>query len=409
MPPKSIPRIRSHPWTWIVGGVAALVVASVVISGIAARSTGNAKLRAWTDAQAIQTVAIVRPDSRRRAPTLDLPGRLEAYSRAPIYARVSGYIKSWNVDIGMAVKAGQVLAEIEAPDLDQQLLQAQADLANAEANAEMADRTLRRRQLLLSGNVVSQQEVEDRTSDSISKKASVRSARANADRLGALAAFKNIVAPFDGVVTARDTDIGALINGGGSTGIALFVISRVEKLRAYVNVPQNFVRAIKNGAAAKISVPEQPGRVFPAIMEASAQAVDVSTGTTRMQLTVDNKDGALMPGAYANVRIELDNTDGLYIPSNAVIFDQNGLRVATVGMDGRVVFKQIAIARDLGKEIEVASGLTVDDRVIVNPPDGVEAGDEVHVLGPGGSAPPVASETNRKDRRSQAVTEELPD
>jgi RND family efflux transporter MFP subunit len=400
LPPDSTAPVVSRRGLRLAGLAAALLAATVVISGITIRSTGNAKLREWTDAQAVQTVAVVQPDSRRRIPTLDLPGRLEAYSRAPIYARVSGYLKTWKVDIGAKVKAGELLAEIEAPDLDQQLLQAQADLANAESNAEMADRTLKRRQTLLSSNIVSKQEVEDRTSDLASKQAIMRSMRANADRLQAMAAFKSIVAPFDGVITARDTDLGALINGGGGAGAALFVVSSVDKLRVYVNVPQSYVRAIRNGAAAKISVPEQPGRFFPAVVEASSQAVDVATGTTRMQLAVDNKDGELMPGAYANVKIDLDNTDGLHIPASALIFDQNGLRVATVGTNGRVALKQIAIARDLGNEIEVASGLKADDRVIISPPDGIEHGDEVRIAGPGGSAAPIASETERKDRRS---------
>jgi RND family efflux transporter MFP subunit len=301
----------------------------------------------------------------------------------------------------MAVKAGQLLAEIEAPDLDQQLLQAQADLANAESNAEMADRTLKRRQALLSANIVSRQEVEDRASDLASKQAIVRSTRANADRLQAMAAFKNIIAPFDGVITARETDLGALINGGGGTGLALFTVSSVDKLRLYVNVPQNYVRAIKSGASAKISVPEQPGRVFLGVVESSAQAVDVATGTTRMQLAVDNRNGDLMPGAYANVKMDLDGTNGLHIPTSALIFDQSGIRVATVEANGRVVFKQIAISRDLGSEVEIASGLRADDRIIVNPPDGIEPGDEVRVAGPPGSAPPIASEKiERKDRRS---------
>jgi membrane fusion protein, multidrug efflux system len=399
MPPDSPAPVVSRRGMRIVGVAAALLATTVVISGIAVRATGNAKLREWTDTQAIPTVSVVQPDSRRRIATLDLPGRLEAYSRAPIYARVSGYLKSWNVDIGTKVKAGDLLAEIEAPDLDQQLLQAQADLANAESNAEMSERTLKRRQALLNSNIVSRQEVEDRTSDLASKQAIARSMRANADRLQAMTAFKNIVAPFDGVITARDTDLGALINAGGGAGTALFVVSNMEKLRAYVSVPQNYVRAIRSGASARISVPEQPGRFFPAVVEASSQAVDVATGTTRMQLAVDNKDGELMPGAYANVKIDLDTTEGLHIPASALIFDQNGLRVATVGADGRIAFKQITIARDLGNEIEVASGLTADDRVVTSPPDGIETGDEVRVAGPGGGAPPVASGT-RKDRRS---------
>src|SRR5262245_33317045 len=266
MSPDSPAPVVSRRGMRIAGTAAALLACTVVVSGLAVRTTGNAKLREWTDAQAVQTVSVVQPDARRRISTLDLPGRLEAYSRAPIYARVSGYLKSWKVDIGTKVKTGELLAEIEAPDLDQQLLQAQADLANAESNAEMAERTLKRRQALLNSNIVSRQEVEDRASDLASKQAVVRSMRANADRLQAMTAFKNIVAPFDGVITARDTDLGALINAGGGAGAALFVVSNMEKLRVFVSVPQSYVRAIKSGASAKISVPEQPGRFFPAVV-----------------------------------------------------------------------------------------------------------------------------------------------
>ena len=375
-------------------GVVALIGAGLIVAtGIRAREESNAKLKDWTDNQAIPTVAVALPNARALNPTIDLPGRLEAYYRAPIFARVSGYLKSWSADIGARVKAGQVIAEIEAPDLDQQLLQARADLASQQASAKLSEATLTRRKSLLASNFVSMQEIDERTADLSNKKAAVNSGQANVERLEALAGYKKITAPFDGVVTARDTDVGALINAGGGTGPAMFVISDISKLRVYVNVPQNYVPAIRIGAKASITLPEYPNRTFPATVEASSQAVDVSSGTTRMQLALDNSGGELMPGGYANVRLTLQrDTVPLHIPASALIFNQNGLRVATVGSDDKVLFKTVTIARDLGKEIEIASGLAPDDRIIVAPPDGVADGDQVRVVGAKSAKPTTASE-----------------
>ena len=360
-------------------GVAAILV---VVTGIRAREDTNARLRQWTDDQAVPTVAVVLPDARALRPTIDLPGRLEAYYRAPIFARVNGYLKSWSADIGAHVKAGQVIAEIEAPDLDQQLLQARADLASQEASAKLSEATLARRRTLLASNFVSMQEIDERTADLSNKKAAVNASQANVERLEALAGYKKITAPFDGVVTARDTDVGALINAGGGSGPPMFVISDISKLRVYVNVPQNYVPQIRIGAKAVISVPEYPNRTFPATVEASSQSVDVNSGTTRMQLVLDNTGGELMPGGYASVRLSLQrDKEPLHIPASALIFNQNGLRVATVGPDDRVLFKTVTIARDLGRDIELSSGLATNDRVIVAPPDGIADGDEVRIAG----------------------------
>jgi membrane fusion protein, multidrug efflux system len=363
----------------VVAGIAAVLL---VVTGIRAREDTSAKLREWTDNQAVPTVAVVLPDARVLNATIDLPGRLEAYYRAPILARVSGYLKGWSVDIGAKVKAGQVIAEIEAPDLDQQLLQARADLASQEASAKLSEATLTRRKTLIASNFVSMQEIDERSADLSNKKAAVNSGQANVERLEALAGYKKITAPFDGVVTARDTDVGALINAGGGSGPAMFVISDISKLRVYVNVPQSYVPAIRIGAKAVMSMPEYPNRTFDATVEASSQSVDVSSGTTRMQLALDNSKGELMPGGYANVRLSLQR-DGvpLHIPASALIFNQNGLRVATVGLDDKVLFKTVTIARDLGKEIELGSGISAEDRVIVAPPDGIADGDQVRVAG----------------------------
>jgi RND family efflux transporter MFP subunit len=366
----------------IFGLVAGIVAVMVVVTGIKAREDSSAKLRDWTNDQAIPTVAVVLPDAKVLNATIDLPGRLEAYYRAPIFARVSGYLKGWSADIGARVKAGQVIAEIEAPDLDQQLLQARADLASQEASARLSEATLNRRKTLIASNFVSMQEIDERSADLSNKKAAVNSSQANVERLEALAGYKKITVPFDGVVTARDTDVGALINAGGGSGPAMFVISDIKKLRVYVNVPQNYVPEIKIGAKAVITMPEYPTRTFAATVEASSQSVDVASGTTRMQLALDNAGGELMPGGYANVRMSLQrDTVPLHIPASALIFNQSGLRVATVGSDDKVLFKAVTIARDLGRDIELASGISADDRVIVAPPDGIADGDQVRVAG----------------------------
>ncbi|MGD0185855.1 MAG: efflux RND transporter periplasmic adaptor subunit [Roseiarcus sp.] len=362
------------------GIVASVGVVVLVVTGIGARDESSARLQEWTEAQAIPTVAIIALNAKPGVASLKLPGRLEANLRAPIYARVSGYVKDWKVEIGASVKAGQTLAEIEAPDLDQQLLQARADLTSAQASAKLSEVTLGRGRSLLASNAVSQQEVDQRAADLANKQAAVHSSEANVERLQVLAAYKNVAAPFDGVVTERNTDVGALISAGSSAGLAMFVISDVHKLRVSINVPQNYAPAIRIGDKATVTVPEYPGRAFPAVVEASARSVDIGSGTTHMQLTVDNAGGELMPGGYANVLADLAGDAGSFrIPVSALIFDQAGLRIATVDPNDRVLFKTVTIARDLGSEIEIGAGLQADDRVIAAPPDGIADGDQVRI------------------------------
>jgi membrane fusion protein, multidrug efflux system len=380
MPRDTLPPSLNLRKLRLAGLLAAAVAVVLVATGILTRERSSARLRDWTEAQAIPTVAVVAPSARPLSPYLNLPGRLEAYSRAPIYARVSGYLKDWKVDIGVRVKAGQLLAEIDAPDLDQQLMQARADLLNAQSSARLSEATLKRRQSLADSRIISQQDLDERIADLASKQAAVKSNQANVDRLEALAGYKNVLAPFDGMITARETDLGALINAGSSSAPPMFVVSDTSKLRVYVNVPQSFVPAIRVGSKAMISVPEYADRSFPASIEFSSQAVDGQSGTTRMQLIVGNDEGQLMAGAYANVRIDLSrDMQTLHIPASALLFDQDGLRVATVGAGEKVVLKGIKIARDLGRELEIASGLGADDRVIVSPPDGLVDGTPVRV------------------------------
>ncbi|MES1989019.1 MAG: efflux RND transporter periplasmic adaptor subunit [Pseudomonadota bacterium] len=380
----------SHHTLRISGIVAVIVAVVIVVTGVTTRANNNTNLKAWTDKQAVPTVSVGLPGGAGGGSSLDLPGRFEAYARAPIYARVSGYLKSWNADIGTKVKTGQLLGEIETPDLDQQLLQARADLASTQANVGLAATTAKRWQEMLVTDSVSKQEVDDKTGDYASKQAMVKASQANVDRLLALKGFAHIVSPFNGTVTARNTDTGALINAGGGAGPALFEISDTRKLRLYVNVPQNYVTSIKSGTKAKITVPEHQDKTYTATVESTSGSIDVASGTTLVQLAVDNAAGELLPGGFANVSLDLPiNKTVLSVPASALIFDQSGLRVATVGADNKVTVKKITIARDLGKTIELHSGIEATDRVVENPPDGIADGDQVN----------VADNSNKSDKK----------
>jgi RND family efflux transporter MFP subunit len=359
----------------LVGSAFALLAITVVAYGLGTRRAQNASLRDVTEAQAVPVVALVTPASASNNAALDLPGRLEAFIQAPIYARVPGYLKSWKHDIGAKVKAGDVLAEIATPDLDQQLVQARADLSVAQANAKLAQIGAERWQSLASTDAVAKQDVDQRTFTWNANIAQVKAAQANVDRLVAEEGFKRLVAPFDGIVTARATDIGALINVGAAGGAQLFVVSETGKLRVYVNVPQNYVPSVPPGTKATISVPEHPGKFYSGTVDASSQAVNPSSGTTLMQLIVDNGAGEMMPGDYASIHLQMAAVAHvLSVPSSALIFDAKGLSVATVGVDNRVLLKPVSIERDLGTIIELASGLSASDRVIEIPPDGIGNG-----------------------------------
>jgi RND family efflux transporter MFP subunit len=380
--PSSV-KTKSRRGLAVAGLAGCLILGAVVANGVWSRNVSQAKLKEATDVEAVPTVAVLSPTLSANKSYLDLPGRLEAYTRAPIYARVSGFLKTWYVDLGAQVKAGQLLAEIEAPDLDQQLMQAKAALASAEAAEQLALVTAQRWQTLGSSQVMARQSVDEKTGDLTVKQAQTKAAKANVDRLAVLADFKRVTAPFDGIVTARNTDVGALINADSSAGLALFVISDIKRLRVTLSVPQNYVPAVKLNSKVQITVPEYPGKIYTAEVEASARAVDAQTGTTRMQLIVDNSSGELMPGAFANTRIELpQNMQALSIPAGTLIFDQEGLHVATVDANSKVVLKPITIARDLGQVVEIGSGLTPADRVIESPPDGLADGDSVRVVAP---------------------------
>jgi RND family efflux transporter MFP subunit len=369
-PSRSVPRKF-----FMVGGGFALLAVAVVAYGLGTRQAQNARLQDATEAQAAPVVALVTPTSASNNSGLDLPGRLEAYIQAPIYARVPGYLKSWKHDIGAKVKAGEVLAEIDTPDLDQQLAQARASLSVAQANAKLAQISAERWQSLANTDAVAKQDVDTRTFTWNANIAQVKAAQANVDQLVAEESFKRLIVPFDGIVTARATDIGALINVGAAGGAQLFVVSETGKLRAFVNVPQNYAPSVPPGTKATISVPEHPGKTYSGTVEASSQAVTPSTGTTLMQIIVDNAGGEMMPGDYAGIHLQMAAAAHvLSVPASALIFDAKGLSVATVEADNRVLMKPVSIARDLGTVIELASGISTNDRVIQNPPDGIGSG-----------------------------------
>jgi RND family efflux transporter MFP subunit len=366
----------------LIGSGFALLAIAVVAYGLGTRQAQNSRLHDVTEAQAVPVVALVTPANVSNNAALDLPGRLEAFIQAPIYARVPGYLKTWKYDIGAKVKAGDVLAEIATPDLDQQLMQARAALSVAQANAKLAQIGAERWQSLANTDAVAKQDVDTRTFTWNANIAQVKAAQANVDQLVAEEGFKRLVAPFDGIITVRATDIGALINVGAAGGAQLFVVSETGKLRVFVNVPQNYVPSVPPGTKATISVPEHPGKTYSGTVEASSQSVNPSSGTTLMQLIVDNAAGEMMPGDYASIHLQLATVAHvLSVPSSALIFDAKGLTIATVGADNRVLLKPVSIERDLGTIIELASGLSPSDRVIEIPPDGIANGAVVRLAG----------------------------
>jgi RND family efflux transporter MFP subunit len=361
-------------------GVAALCVAAGLVAfGVISRVYANQTVDHWTGERAIPTVKVI--GLRGEGPgSLVLPGDIQAFNAAPIHARVPGYLKAWYDDIGAPVKAGQVLAIIDTPDLDQQLLQAKADLQTAVANQHLADITAKRWAGLLAQDAASHQDADNKNGDLEAKTALVASARANVDRLLALESFKQITAPFDGVVTTRSTDIGALIAVGGPTDTPLFTVSDERKLRIYVQVPQSYTANIKPGMVATFTVPEYPGRTFTATLDTTATAIAPQTGSLLVQFQIDNADRTLKPGDYAQVHFDLPATaEAIQAPPSALMFRDSGMAVAVVGGDGRVVIKPVTLGRDFGGTVEIATGLGPNERVIDNPPDSLRAGDQVHI------------------------------
>jgi RND family efflux transporter MFP subunit len=371
----------------VIGTIALAVAAAVVIGGLATRHSQAEQLKEAAAERAVPTVSLVSPKDVAAAP-MELPARIEAWSRAPIYARVSGYLQRWNVDIGAKVHAGQVLAVIETPDLDQDLRQAQAQLAVARSNLALAESTAKRWQSLVGQQAVSKQEADEKQGDFISKQSTVQALQASVERQQALKRYTQLAAPFDGVVTARNTDVGALVNAGsgGAAGSELFVVSDLRRLRVYVQVPQRQVAQIRPGSTARVSVPERPGSSYPAKVESLAQAISAGSGTMLVQLAVENPNGHLLPGAFATVQFDQAAMAGdaaggapVAIPPGALISGRDGTRVAVLDAGNRVRIRKVTIARDLGNVIQLGEGVTKADRIIDSPPDGLADGDQVRV------------------------------
>jgi RND family efflux transporter MFP subunit len=345
------------------------------------RLRARAELGKETLLMAVPSVSVVHPRRALADQDVVLPANIQAYTDAPIYARTNGYLKHWYVDIGAHVAQGQLLAEIDTPEIDQQLQQARADLATAEANAHLAEITALRYRGLLKTDSVSTQDADNATGDFEAKRAMLQSARANVQRLENLHSFKRIYAPFDGVITARNTDIGALIDSGSSGGTTreLFHIASASKLRVYVNVPQVYSQAAKPGLSAELTLAEFPGRRFPGKLVRTAEAIDTASRTLLAQINVDNPSGELLAGAFAQVHLKLPaKADSYLLPVNTLVFRSEGMRVAMV-KEGRSVLVPVVLGRDFGTDVEVLAGLAASDDVIENPPDSLADGQEVAI------------------------------
>jgi RND family efflux transporter MFP subunit len=388
---------------WV--GLAAVVVALLAaVAGILGRQRQEAEVKQWTDRQAVPTVAAITPARGVAGAQTVLPGDVEAWYEAPLYARVSGYLKNWYFDYGAHVKKGDLLAEIDAPDLDAQYAAAQAALVSAKAlvNVRQAEKsfaeTTYERWRDSPKGVVSLQEQESKRADYgtavanlNAALANVNTAQGNVDRLAALESFKRITVPFDGVVTARETDIGALINAGsgvgGGSGPELFRVADVHEMRVFVQVPQQMSAGIRSGLNATLYLPQYPEKTFKAVVATTSEAIRTASRTMVVELHAENPDGLLPPGAYAEVHFELPgNPNMVRIPTSALLFREHGLEVALIGPDNKITLRPVTLGRNLGTEVEVLKGLTPSDHIVNSPPDSLAAGDVVRLAGEPGKA-----------------------
>jgi RND family efflux transporter MFP subunit len=370
-------KIRRYAW------IALIVAIGLGVWGEVSRVLARAELAKDNAEAAIPTVATITAEPSSTGEELVLPGSVQAFIEAPIYARTNGYLKSWNTDIGTAVTKGQLLAQIETPEVDQQLTQALADLATARANESLSNSTNVRWQGLLATQSVSKQDADEKSGDAQAKKAAADSAAANVARLHDLESFKRVLAPFTGVITARNTDIGALINAGQSAGTELFRIADTTRLRIYVRVPEAFAAATKPGLEAELRFSEHPNRTFSAKTVRTSNALDPTLRTLQVELQLDNAQGDIFPGAYAEVHFKLPASAAtLRLPANTVLFRSAGLQVATLDGQQHVKLKSIVQGRDFGSSIEVLSGLAPHETVVVNPPDSITDGALVRIAVP---------------------------
>ena len=372
----------------ILGGLAVLGAVGVVMWGVSTRTRALGVVAQETREMAVPAVAVVTPARGTPQEEIVLPGTMQAFADASIYARTNGYLKRWYVDIGTRVQAGQVLADIDTPELDQQLQQARADLSTAQANARLAQTTATRYRDLIESDSVARQDLDNANGNLEAREAAVESARANVKRLEQLQAFRRIEAPFAGVITARNTDIGALIDSG-SNARELFHVAAVHKLRVFVNVPQVYSRAARPGLTADLTLKEFPGRRFTGTLARTASSIDVASRTLLTEIDVDNPRNELLPGSYAEVHIKLPSAaTTLELPVDALIFKGDGLQVATLDAQNRVGLVTVTSGRDFGERVEILAGLTGGERVISNPPDSLTPGQTVRVVS--SPAPPAA-------------------
>jgi RND family efflux transporter MFP subunit len=361
--------------------VAAAVLAYFVITGINSRAEAKSGLEKDALAMAIPTVTVIHPGSGAKADEIVLPGNMQAFVDTPIWARASGYLKAWHVDIGARVKKGQLLAEIEAPEINQQLQQARAQLSTDEANLKLADITAERYSGLLKQDSVSKQDVDNAVQNAAARKATVESSRANVARLEEMVGYEKVYAPFDGVVTARNVDVGALINADANTpGKELFHLASNSTLRVYVNVPEAYSRTTREGVQAYVTLDEYPGRKFSGTVVRNANAIDATSRTLLVEVDVKNPSGQLLPGSYVSVHLQLPSQAGqsVTIPANSLIFRSQGLQVALV-RDNKTVLVPVTLGHDFGDSVEVVHGIQPNDAVIVNPSDSLRAGEQVQV------------------------------
>jgi RND family efflux transporter MFP subunit len=374
-------RTRSYR-RWFIWVLSVLIVAALLIYGIWTRVRAKAALANATTQMAVTAVSVVQP--QRTAPTqeITLPGNVEPFVSAPIYSRTNGYLQKWYVDIGEHVKQGQLLAVIDTPEVDQQLQQSRSTLATAQANLKLSEITANRYQGLLNSHAVAQQDVDTAVQTFRANQSIVAADQANVRQLETLQSFEKIYAPFDGVITARNTDIGNLIDSGSSGGVKtdLFHIAQPGKLRVYVDVPESYAPSVKTGLVADLSLAEFPGRTFQGKVVRSADAINVTTRTLHVEIDVDNPSGTLLTGSYAEVKLKLPEVNSTYLlPAETLIFRSQDLLVAVV-RDGKAVLTRVTPGRDLGEKIEIVAGLSAEDQVIINPPDSIVSGQAVQIV-----------------------------
>ena len=383
----------------VTAATAAVLLAGIVVGyGFIDRAQSKQEVVQWTNTQAITTVALAQLIPGSAHQTLTLPGNIQPFNRAAILARVNGYVKAWDHDIGSPVKAGQVLATIDAPDLDQQLSQAKATLASVKANLQIANLTANRNNILLQKQIVAQQLADQTAADATAKEAVVDANEANVRQLEAMQSFKTLAAPFDGVVTARNVEIGQLINSGGS-GQPLFEVSDLHQVRIFVQVPQAFSAGLVPGMKATFEMPQYPGVQFDATLSHVSKAINASSHSMQVELDADNTAGKFFGGSYCNVHFQVPNDANLVtIPSTALVTGNQGTQVATVDSNDKVVLRKVQLGRDFGDSVEVVAGLSPSDRIINNPPETLAAGDTVRLAAttPPAAAPALASKTSQR-------------